>query len=457
MKKHRRSLVNRVLLVTWFAVINNAATISVHASPVASPELSNLFLESVDTWKISTGTFMRLEAHNGFAWDSLHEQTSASSDSPTLRFVKIPILQADAHFDDGVLDKLTFSFYNRGDVGWLIEDEFRELISSCREKINDWVGHAPSSKVKKRQTNKIQKYSVSWRKGSTLVRLEWSGTKKRRVDGVVQPYRAEYLRLTLSPAGKKSNKTSRAENSATQSRHVAFSDIKSKVRRDKYGDVFLPDIPMVNQRDKNYCAVATAARVMGYYNRDIDQHELAQMVDTNFLGTYPELMIKALKKLAFKLGVKIRVHEKFEDKEFFKMIAKYNKTEIVRHHKVPKITHGQYVDVFRVYSEMHYDTLKNIKTERRADKTRFLRKVTRRIDKGVPVIWSVVIGIAPESPTVSSSVGGHTRLIIGYNENADQIIYTDSWGSGHEFKRMSVEDAMTITFGLFTIEPRSRK
>ena len=45
------------------------------------------------------------------------------------------------------------------------------------------------------------------------------------------------------------------------------------------------------------------------------------------------------------------------------------------------------------------------------------------------------------------------RLIIGYNEKNDEIIYTDSWGAGHEYKRMKTTDAYSVSMNLITIKP----
>ena len=45
------------------------------------------------------------------------------------------------------------------------------------------------------------------------------------------------------------------------------------------------------------------------------------------------------------------------------------------------------------------------------------------------------------------------RLIVGYNAKTEEILYSDSWGAGHELKRMKADDAWTITTGLMTVEP----
>ena len=45
------------------------------------------------------------------------------------------------------------------------------------------------------------------------------------------------------------------------------------------------------------------------------------------------------------------------------------------------------------------------------------------------------------------------RLIIGYNTKTNELLFSDSWGAGHEKKRMPLDDAWSITTGLVTIEP----
>lgn len=46
------------------------------------------------------------------------------------------------------------------------------------------------------------------------------------------------------------------------------------------------------------------------------------------------------------------------------------------------------------------------------------------------------------------------RLIIGYNRKEGELLYSDSWGRGHEEKRMALDDAWAITTNLYAIKPR---
>jgi len=81
----------------------------------------------------------------------------------------------------------------------------------------------------------------------------------------------------------------------------------------------------------------------------------------------------------------------------------------------------------------------------------FVKEVKRNVSKGVPMNWSVMLGIFPEK-RLPQNAGGHMRIIIGYNEKAKEIIYTDSWGDGHEFKRIPLNHAVAMTTGMFIIK-----
>jgi hypothetical protein len=45
------------------------------------------------------------------------------------------------------------------------------------------------------------------------------------------------------------------------------------------------------------------------------------------------------------------------------------------------------------------------------------------------------------------------RLIIGYNQKKKEILYSDTWGAGHELKRMPEDWAFTITHDAFFLRP----
>lgn len=128
---------------------------------------------------------------------------------------------------------------------------------------------------------------------------------------------------------------------------------------------------------------------------------------------------------------------------------------------------------------------------------KFAGEVARSINAGIPIMWALQLGLfwedgledsyeanrdgededkdaaddddeektekktkptnespssRPKRPPEEMS-GGHMRLIIGYDPAEKTIFYTDSWGPGHEMKKMSLEEAWTVTMGVFILEP----
>ncbi|MCP3968348.1 MAG: hypothetical protein GY750_02475 [Lentisphaerae bacterium] len=48
------------------------------------------------------------------------------------------------------------------------------------------------------------------------------------------------------------------------------------------------------------------------------------------------------------------------------------------------------------------------------------------------------------------------RIINGYNDKKNQLIYSDSWGMGHELKRLNWEQAWSMSIAAYMITPRKR-
>lgn len=66
---------------------------------------------------------------------------------------------------------------------------------------------------------------------------------------------------------------------------------------------------MVDQGQKGYCVVATAARIFAYYGMDyVDQHELASLANTSADGgTNTAAMAENLKKIGTRFQIRIKV------------------------------------------------------------------------------------------------------------------------------------------------------
>jgi len=115
--------------------------------------------------------------------------------------------------------------------------------------------------------------------------------------------------------------------------------------------------------------------------------------------------------------------------------------------------HNLAPSILEKYSQMDVDLLRHVRFKKADEKTKFISDAISLIDKGAPALWTVTLGFVPEIPKLPQASGGYTRLIIGYNKKTSEIIYTDSWGAGHAFKRMSMDDAFFITQGLYSVLP----
>ena len=75
--------------------------------------------------------------------------------------------------------------------------------------------------------------------------------------------------------------------------------------------------------------------------------------------------------------------------------------------------------------------------------TQFASFIKDAIDKGQPVLW-----------LCSVDGGGHARIINGYDAAKQEVIFTDSWGQGHEADRMSLSKAHAITDHYLAFVPK---
>ena len=114
-------------------------------------------------------------------------------------------------------------------------------------------------------------------------------------------------------------------------------------------------------------------------------------------------------------------------------------------------TEGNLINVSDLRRAMKPKVLKRMR-EKDSRLKKFKTAVVKQIDQGIPLIWGVTLGYFPE-PEIPQAFGGHMRLIIGYNLKTQEILYSDTWGVGHELKRMPTDWAFTITHDAFFLKP----
>jgi hypothetical protein len=366
---------------------------------------------------------------------------------------EIPVAESIVEFQSDKLFRVNFSLYNRGDARTEISTkaEFDKRLEAIKQSITSHVGVQPID-LGKLTTSAVKAIGFAWTKAPSVYLLEYSVVKDAKATGV--QFRPEFVRLRVYELPKKVGFGAPSPVAGAATQRVSKKSLTENITREANGDVFLKDVPMVDQGPKGYCAVATAERVFRYYGMPVDQHEMAQVAKTGEGGgTNPESMLKALTDLQARLRVRVRAISKWEYQEFTRMIADYNRE--AKRNKKPEInlTGMQVINIPDIYQSMDPVSLKESKTvKKKGDFEKFKRSVAERIDKGIPVMWGVQLGLYPEA-NIPQGGGGHMRLIIGYNFKTGELIYSDSWGAEHAMKRMPLDNAYSMTTGLYYMEP----
>ncbi len=317
----------------------------------------------------------------------------------------VPVEEAIVDFEDGRIQGITLSIFNRGDSGKISQPDFSRHVETCFRHLSGVLEVRPFE----RKANPSQGLLVSgwlWTSEAGKATIE---TNPEAVEG-----HPEFLRVRLAPRDATGSVAA-----AMRERHsaVRMLELKEHLVREEDGDVRIEGIPMVDQGPKGYCVVACCQRLFEYYGIPCDQHQLAQIVGAEASsGTAPKVMAEALNKIDYRFRTRF--------KRLLVGKARGEKLDVsTSRHKV-------------------------------ADEDRFLQLVQRSIDKGVPLFWGLKLGIHPESgERRPRQTGGHMRLISGYNAERREIIFTDSWGAGHERKRMHLTYAFEATTCLYWMKP----
>jgi hypothetical protein len=168
-------------------------------------------------------------------------------------------------------------------------------------------------------------------------------------------------------------------------------------------------------------------------------------------------MYEALNRLEGRLGVSVRVIEDWDFRKFMDRVADYNReAKKAKKPEVDASPRNGFIYIEEIVGKMDGEILRTARTERdRSGFGKFQRTLASLIDQGIPLMWSVSLGLLPE-PEVPQASGGHMRLLIGYNAKTQEALFSDSWGAEHALKRMPLANAYAITNGLYYMQPRAK-
>jgi len=313
--------------------------------------------------------------------------------------------EAIIEFKGGKAAMLNVSILNRGDSGEVSAQTFQSCYKTAGRALGEMLGTSPKPfKPASRGVTAVEGWM--WTSAHSIATLEYNADAMKG--------KVEFLRLRIAPASERNAILQIAAVGQSQGARSRSSLQASVQRNATTGEVMISGVPMVDQGQKGYCVAASTQRVFNFMGIACDQHELAEVMGTTASGgTSLAEMYAALSKLDSRYGARFRA-----------------------------------VKANRPFTRM------TVKDFERFQKPDLMKVVKEYIDEGKPLLWALDLGRAPADPGLPQQGGGHMRLIIGYNEKNQEIIFTDSWGAGHEKKHMTARAADTCTDALFVMEPR---
>ncbi len=335
------------------------------------------------------------------------------------------LLEWDA--ESRCITSFSTTIYNKGDDGLIDRKDYTSLLDASVQKLNALFGVKPRKGRLKKNEAAVKGNTWEWESEMYAARLEAASSGSGKKEFV-----AEFIRLSIAK-----DKDSLKRGSSKDVAHK--SELKAHVKHDEDGTVWIEGIPMVDQGQKGYCVPATVSRVFAYYGMDgVDQHALAALCKSSGeSGTSIGAMMQALKDISGKFHVNLKELEwrsKRIDKDFAKAEDKRGGEK-----EIPPAVLGK----------LRLEVISKCES----DVKRGFRKIKEQLDKGMPVLWSVKLGLLPEQGSMQPD-GGHMRLIIGYNDKTNSIVYSDSWGAGHAKKTMSMNQACVITKTVCILRPK---
>lgn len=366
------------------------------------------------------------------------EKTQLRLAKPRIRLGDMSLGEMLVNWKNGVPQSMTVMMYNKGDNGAIGKDEFEERLDRVKVALTTLTGVQPKEyRASRREAVvKVNGWSWVWDKGAMAVEANTSREGRE--------FEAEFIRLKAGPT-----EASIARGDASSRARKA--DIKQHVKKEGKR-VVIRDIPMVDQGDKGYCVVATAARVFAYYGMDyVDQHELASLGNTSASGgTSSSEMAENLKKIGARFQIRIRVLDSLaEIREFRNLLKAYNRAA----GRLKKEKMDDECDWSAFWSRVDGEVLKMARAGSPSQMDKWLNAIRPYITAGIPVLWSVELGVMPEPLRLSQTRGGHLRLIIGFDEEKKTLLFSDSWGARHTEKEMPLADAIAITTGRQVMQP----
>jgi hypothetical protein len=248
----------------------------------------------------------------------------------------------------------------------------------------------------------------------TIRRWDWNGHSF-----LLSNEEGEYVGLSIV--------STQTADAGGKSLRMKDEDLKKRlvdsVKKDPNGDVYITEIPMVDQGPKGYCVPATFERAMRTMGMDADMYLLAMVGQSNAGGgTVVQYLLD---------GIRSQVYTK----------GRRPKDEDVKALKIRDVK--RYIDLgipvmWTMCSMDAYNEQADKNTEKRGSVTDWTAYATE-----------IAAEAAPFTAKTKPEDNRHICMIIGYNEKTNELAVSDSWGRRFELRWVPLQVADWANAGHF--------
>jgi hypothetical protein len=331
-------------------------------------------------------------------------------------------LYADA---DGNASSLSVVYANKGDFGSKAgeaENHFKGGTEATARTLADAMGRdeaAVSDALAKTLGPAETQHFGEGKSRRSIRRWDWNGHSL-----LLSAEEGEYVSLLIVPLdfAEGGGRTARMKDGELRDR------LRESVVREANGDVYLSQIPMVNQGPKGYCAPATFERAMRTMGIESDMYLLAMIGESKMGGgTSVEKLLENVRSAIHRKGRRTRDE----------------KTKDLRIRDVKRQIDEGIPVMWTMMSVSDYNKAANANTAKR-------KSVTDWSAYAMEIAASAAVIAKQDKPDDAH----HICMIVGYNEATNEFAVSDSWGPSFERRWVPVPVANWASQGgLFMILP----
>ena len=196
--------------------------------------------------------------------------------------------------------------------------------------------------------------------------------------------------------------------------------VSKNVKKNDNGDTFIDNIPMVDQGPKGYCAPATFERAMRYMLVPADMYLLATLATSAGGGTNTSALADSCKRIVRSKARRIKDLDLEKDLKMRKVKTYIDKG-------VPIL--------WCMRSLEEYNAIANARSKERASVKDFSQ-------------WGKTISLEAEYVSKRLELNEsnyHICMIIGYNEETNELAVSDSWGARYALRWVHIDIAKAVT------------